>query len=29
VWGQDIMPPQPQVNQADATKLAQFIVAQK
>jgi cytochrome c len=27
VWGADIMPPQPQVSDADAKKMAQFIMA--
>jgi cytochrome c len=27
VWGQDVMPPQPQVSQADARTLAKFILS--
>jgi cytochrome c len=27
VWGKDIMPPQPQVSQADARTLSQFILS--
>lgn len=29
VWGQAPMPPQPQVSEADATKLAQYVLATK
>jgi cytochrome c len=29
VWGEDIMPPQPQVSDADALALAQFILSLK
>ena len=29
VWGQAPMPPQPQVSEADATKLAQYVLAIK
>ena len=29
VWGEDIMPPQPQVSDADAVALAQFILSLK
>ena len=29
VWGQDIMPPQPQVSAAEARTLANFILSQK
>lgn len=29
VWGQDVMPPQPQVSVAEARTLAQYILSQK
>lgn len=29
VWGQDVMPPQPQVSPAEALALANFVLAQK
>ena len=29
VWGQDVMPPQPQVSQADALALARYVLSLK